>query len=70
MDMTMFCIFVSEVVFFVCGIMLAIYHYRRVNKWDKTPTTTEYMECLFIGWSAWMLIIIVGGCLLFTLLMI
>lgn len=70
MDMTMFYIFVSEVVFFVCGIILAIYHYRRVNAWDKTPTTTEYMECLFIGWCAWMSIIIVGGFLLFTILII
>lgn len=53
-------VFVICLVFFIIGIVGANCHYNRVESWDKSPTTEEYMECLFIGWCSWMLIALAG----------
>lgn len=67
MDKTTLWIFIGCAVFFIIGIMGAIYHYRSVKAWNKCPSSSEYMECLFIGWCSWMLIVIAGCCTLFVL---
>lgn len=67
MNMTTFWLFIGCVLFLIIGIIGAIYHYRRVKAWDKCPPSSEYMECLFIGWSSWMLIVLAGSFTLFIL---
>lgn len=67
MDMTTFWLFIGCSIFLIIGIIGAGYHYRRVKSWDKCPSSSEYMQCLFIGWCSWMLIAISGCCILFVL---
>jgi hypothetical protein len=66
MDMTTLYLFIGCLVFFIMGIAGAVYHYRRVKTWDKRPSSSEYMECLLIGWCSWMLIALAGTFTVFT----
>lgn len=66
MDTTTLYVFIGCLIFFIIGIIGAAYHYRRVEAWEEFPSTSEYMECLFIGWCSWMLIAIAGSFTLIT----
>ena len=70
MDMTVFWTFVGCIIPLIIGIKYAKYYHRRVKGWGKIPTTKEYMKCLFIGWSSYMLILIYGCFAFFVLLVL
>lgn len=56
----MFWLFIVCTAILIAGILGARYHYRRVKSWKSCPSTEEYMECLLIGWSSWMIIVLVS----------
>lgn len=66
MNMTTFWLFIVCSIFFIIGIIGAVYYCNKVNAWDKCPSTSEYMECLLIGWCSCMLIILAGVSSLIT----
>ena len=54
----MFWLFIMCTATLIVGILGARYHRHRVESWKSYPSTEEYMVCLLIGWSSWMIIIV------------